>query len=146
MYQCCEACADSLPAGLTAAVAAGNPVSSIVCFHLFVRAALRKLAGHTPCELRRVNAVLTSTLTLDPARPEYHRVKLSWQAPTSERPAGCFVAESTGGQRSSRLLSVRSALGLLELPQGGEGREEVAAGEAVSCIVIGDLRDMPSGP
>lgn len=123
--------------------AAGNPVSSIVCFHLFVRAALRKLAGQETPGLRRVNAVLAAGLKLDPERPEYHRVRLSWREPTSEHPCGCFVAESTGGQRSSRLLSVRSAFGLLELPQGGEGRAGVAAGEAVPCIVMGDLRDMP---
>jgi gephyrin len=121
---------------------AGNPVSSIVCFHLFVRSALRQLAGH-PSALCRVDAKCANDFKLDPERPEYHRVKLTWQPGAGGvEGGGCFVAESTGGQRSSRLLSVRSTLGLLEVPQGTEGQSVVTKGCFVPCILVDDLRGM----
>jgi gephyrin len=125
-------------------VRVGNPVSSIVCFHLFVRSALCQMAGQPAPELTRVQAMVSSDIKLDPERPEYHRVKVAWRAPDASCVSGCFVAESTGGQRSSRLLSVRSTVGLLELPQGTEGQREVTKGEFVPCILIDDLRHMPT--
>ncbi|MCB0128828.1 MAG: hypothetical protein KDE58_41465, partial [Caldilineaceae bacterium] len=54
----------------------GNPVSSLVTFQLFVVPTIRKLAGWPDPHLRRVQAVLTQPLRLDPARPEYHRATL----------------------------------------------------------------------
>jgi gephyrin len=51
------------------------------------------------------------------------------------------VAASTGNQASSRLLSLRSANALLELPRG-EGL--LAAGSSVSALLIGDLVAFPS--
>ena len=48
-----------------------------------------------------------------------------------------FVAESTGHQMSSRLLSMKSANALLELPAT---RSVIAAGTSVSAVIISDLR------
>lgn len=53
-----------------------------------------------------------------------------------------FVAESTGHQRSSRLLSMKSANALLEFPATGS---VVSAGTPVSAIIISDLRPMAFG-
>lgn len=53
-----------------------------------------------------------------------------------------FVAESTGHQMSSRLLSMKSANALLEFPATGS---VVSAGTLVSAIVISDLRPMAFG-
>ena len=53
---------------------------------------------------------------------------------------GELVAASTGGQISSRLLSLRSANLLLEIPQA-EG--VLPAGTRVSALVLGDLGAMP---
>lgn len=47
-----------------------------------------------------------------------------------------FVAESTGHQMSSRLLSMKSANALLELPATGS---VISAGTLVSAIVISDI-------
>lgn len=47
-----------------------------------------------------------------------------------------FVAESTGHQRSSRLLSMKSANALLELPATGS---VITAGNYVSAIMISDI-------
>jgi gephyrin len=90
----------------------GNPVSSLVTFQLVIVPVLRKLMGQPDPTLRCLRVYTMDELPLDPQRPEYHRVWLSW---SDSR--GAFVAKSTGGQRSSRLLSMRSANGLLLLPQ-----------------------------
>lgn len=47
-----------------------------------------------------------------------------------------FVAESTGHQRSSRILSMKSANALLELPATGS---VIAAGTSVPAIIISDI-------
>lgn len=110
----------------------GNPVSSLVTFYLFVIPAIRKLAGWPEPNLQRVQAILAQTLHLDPVRPEYHRSTLRWDA-TLNNGAGGYLAESTGSQASSRLLSMRTANALLELPQ----REGVLeAGSVVSALLL----------
>jgi gephyrin len=121
---------------------AGNPVSTIVCFHLFVRAAIEKRAGAAAPGLRRVHVKVAAPIKLDQERPEYHRVTLAWRAVGT---GGYFVARSTGFQRSSRLLSVRSTTGLLELPQGSPepGLGTIEEGSFVPCLLIGDLQGMP---
>ncbi|HSN77873.1 MAG TPA: hypothetical protein VL334_22590, partial [Anaerolineae bacterium] len=88
----------------------GNPVSSLVTFHLFVRPAIRRLLGFQAVGLPQINAVLGHEFRLDPERPEFHRVTL-------RREDGRFVAVSTGSQASSRLLSASGANGLLVLEQ-----------------------------
>lgn len=89
----------------------GNPVSAFVTFTLFVRPAIRRLLGHATVSLPRLTATLGHAFTLDPERPEFHRVQLRRM---DER----FVAISTGVQASSRLLSAAGANGLLLLEQG----------------------------
>ncbi|KAK9788847.1 hypothetical protein WJX73_005383 [Symbiochloris irregularis] len=116
----------------------GNPVSAIVTFNLTVLPALRKMAGWQDPDLRRVYVRTTTPLPLDSVRPEYHRATVHWQ--TTGTGDGHLVAESTGGQISSRLLSMLSANALLELPQA-EGT--LPAGSVVSALLIGDLQSMP---
>lgn len=106
----------------------GNPVSSLVTFYLFAAPALRALAGYAQPRLPRVHARLAHSLPLDPERPEFHRATLGWDE--SER---CYVARSTGSQSSSRLLSMRSANALLELP---EGTGQLEAGAVVAALLI----------
>lgn len=113
----------------------GNPVSGLVTFYLFVAPALRKLAGRRDPHLPRVQAVLAQPLRLDAYRPEYHRATLVWDASLHGGKGG-YLARSTGSQASSRLLSMRTANALLELPQA-EG--ELAAGTVVSALWIGEM-------
>lgn len=94
----------------------GNPVSSLVTFYLFVVPAIRQLAGWPDPHLARVQAQLAQPLPLDAYRPEYHRVTLQWDS-TLHGGNGGYLAHSTGSQASSRLLSMRTANALLELPQ-----------------------------
>lgn len=113
----------------------GNPVSSLVTFHLFAVPALRKLAGWPNPYLQRVQACLSQPLPLDPDRPEYHRATLRWDPGLNDCRGG-FWAKSTGSQSSSRLLSMRSANALLELPQRAGILE---AGSMVTALLIGDM-------
>ena len=56
----------------------GNPVSSMVCFELFVRPALRRLMGFSLAELTRVKARLTQPHTTKGERPTYQPARLEW--------------------------------------------------------------------
>lgn len=55
----------------------GNPVSSLVCFELFVRPALRKLAGHAESKSEWMEAELTEDYHYRTDRPTYHPVQLT---------------------------------------------------------------------
>jgi gephyrin len=112
----------------------GNPVSSMVTFYLLAAPALRRLAGWPDPHWRRVQAVLAQPLRLDAYRPEYHRATLTWDLTLHEGRGG-YRAVSTGSQASSRLLSLRTANALLELPQA-EG--ELPAGSVVPALLIGE--------
>ncbi|KAG0165198.1 hypothetical protein DFQ30_008843 [Apophysomyces sp. BC1015] len=109
----------------------GNPVSAMVTFYLFVLSALRRLAGHPQPQNTIVPVKLTHGIRLD-SRPEYHRVRVSISS-------NGFVAESTGNQQSSRLLSLLAANGLLQLPPKSEDQKELKKGDTVQCILIGSV-------
>ncbi|KAK7276563.1 hypothetical protein RIF29_17706 [Crotalaria pallida] len=119
----------------------GNPVSSLVCFYLFVVPAIRHLSGWTNPHHLRVQARLRQPIKTDPFRPEYHRATVIWKDNDGTGNPG-FVAESTGHQMSSRLLSMKSANALLEFPASGSA---ISAGTPVSAIIISDLRPVAFG-
>jgi gephyrin len=113
----------------------GNPVSSLVTYYLLVAPAIRRTAGWPEPRLRRIQAFIEQALPLDSYRPEYHRATATWDRTLNDGQGG-YRAVSTGVQVSSRLLSMRTANVLLELPQA-EG--VLPAGSVVSALVIGDL-------
>ncbi len=113
----------------------GNPVSSLVTFYLLGAPALRKLAGRPDPMLTRVQVCLSEPLRLDPYRPEYHRATVRWENTLYDGRGG-LLAVSTGMQASSRLLSMRSANALLELPQGSGVLE---AGSTVTALLIDEI-------
>ena len=72
-------------------------------------------------------------MRLDP-RPEYHRAII--RASVSG-----FKAYSTGGQRSSRVASLKGANGLVALPARGEkGPSRLEIGDVVEAIMIGEMQ------
>lgn len=111
----------------------GNPVSAMVTFNLFVLPALNKLTGSQSPELTKIKAKLLQPVSLD-ARPEYHRVVLSWKS-------GDLVpsATSTGSQCSSRLLSMRTSNALLVLPPRSDDLTRIEAGTIVDALIIGEV-------
>ena len=111
----------------------GNPASALVTFHLFVLPALRKASGLENPMLPVAKVSLAQDVKLDP-RPEYHRVFISVGT------QGGLVASSTGGQRSSRVGSLRGANGLLCLPSSKDsGKTSLAKGEIADALILGRL-------
>ncbi|XP_071971298.1 gephyrin isoform X7 [Engystomops pustulosus] len=115
------------------ALPVGNPVSAVVTCNLFVVPALRKMQGILDPRPTIIKARLSCDVKLDP-RPEYHRCILTWH---HQEPLPW--AQSTGNQMSSRLMSMRSANGLLMLPPKTEQYVELHKGEVVDVMVIGRL-------
>lgn len=107
----------------------GFPVSSLVTFEVFVRPALLTLGGASSPFRPRVRASLGHELRPDPARLEYQRAILRWEE-------GGYVAETTGLQASSRLLSIAGANALLEIPPG---TGLLPAGAEVAALLLCDL-------
>ena len=103
----------------------GNPVSAMVTFHLFVRPALRALAGADPGETR-ATAVLDAPVKRNPRRDQVLRCRLS------ARDDGWHV-EPTKAQESHVLTSMLDA-GAFALVVAGEG--EVAVGERVPIEMV----------
>lgn len=56
----------------------GNPVSSMVCCELFVRAAMRRWSGIEPAVAAPISARLKSDYHVDGNRPTYHPARLEW--------------------------------------------------------------------
>ncbi|KAK8090576.1 Molybdenum cofactor synthesis domain-containing protein [Apiospora phragmitis] len=103
----------------------GNPASALVTFHLFVLPALHRMCGVAPAGLTAVTVALAHDFALDKRRPEYHR------AVVTVGQEGTLLASSMGGQRSSKVGSLRGANALLCLPAGEapkkKGREGTSA-------------------
>ncbi|KAI9888622.1 MAG: hypothetical protein M1814_006603 [Vezdaea aestivalis] len=108
----------------------GNPASAIVTFYLFVLPALHKSSGFQSKGLPKVLAVVEHDIQGDSKRPEYHRVNLR------VREDGRLGATSTGGQRSSRIGSLKRANALLCLPASDRPIEQ---GCLVEALLMGDL-------
>uniref|UniRef100_A0A673IY14 Gephyrin-like n=1 Tax=Sinocyclocheilus rhinocerous TaxID=307959 RepID=A0A673IY14_9TELE len=99
-----------------------NPVSAVVTCNLFVIPALRKMQG-----------------ILDP-RPTIIKARVSMATKSHVlQVTPFFLLCFTGNQMSSRLMSMRSANGLLMLPPKTEQYVELHKGEVVDVMVIGRL-------
>jgi molybdopterin molybdotransferase len=100
----------------------GNPVSSMVCFEVFVRTAMRKLAGHRKPEPTMVEARLTEAVTVKGDRATYFPSRL-------ELTADGMTVSPWGG--SADLRSTAQANGMCVLMPRAES---YAAGESVAAI------------
>ena len=108
----------------------GNPASALVTFHLFVLPSLHRQSGVSPAGLPRVPVVLAHDFAMDP-RPEYHRAVVSVSSD------GRLWASSTGGQRSSKVGSLRSANALVCMPSG---KGKLEKGSRVDALLMAAVR------
>ena len=106
----------------------GNPVSAMVTFELFVRPALRRLAGFTALHRLRLRARALSRIDNPGHRRGYLRVTL-------ERDGTSWGARLTGDQGSAILTSMVRADGLAVVP----GDTTVQVGGDVEVIIFRDL-------
>jgi molybdopterin molybdotransferase len=114
----------------------GNPVSTMVTFELFVRPAIRRLAGHAR-PFRRAVPVKVGEPVSTPARlTHFLRVRL-------QEEDGETVARLTGPQGSGMLTSMAKADALLIVP---EGVDQVPAGESLGAIVLNDSAHVEQPP
>lgn len=109
----------------------GNPASAIVTLHLFVLPSLHFSSGVSPAGLPQVLVKVKHDFKLDTERSEYHRVIVTVQKD------GSLIAESTGGQRSSRVGSLKGANALLCLPTTSK---VLPKGSQVQALLMGPVR------
>lgn len=106
----------------------GNPVSSLVCFELFVRPAIRRLMGHPEPEARFVPVPLAVDFRYTTDRPTYYPARLEagpdgWQV----RPGPWF------GSADLRALASTNAFVLFP-----PGDHQHRAGQRVPVLATGD--------
>ena len=108
----------------------GNPVSSLVCFELFVRPAIEKLSGREPKGLPRLTARLTQDHKQRGERPTY------WPAVLTEA-SGEKVVTPLPWQGSGDLRTLTDANCLAYFPAGDR---VFAAGEIVEVRAFGSTQ------
>ena len=103
----------------------GNPVSAMVSFERFARAAIRKMAGYTQLDRPSVTAVVQNEIFSD-GRESYIRAVVT---------AGKngYQATTTGDQGSHIMTSLVKANALLIIP---EGVKHVPAGAQLTAWMI----------
>jgi molybdopterin molybdotransferase len=114
----------------------GNPVSTMVCYELFVRPAVRKMQGHHDLFRRTVRVVMDDTAKTPGRLTHFLRGVV-------RDDGGTLRATLTGPQGSGILTSMARANALLVIP---EGRDAVLPGETVSAILLGDARAFGAQP
>jgi len=104
----------------------GFPVSSLVTFEVFVRPALRKMQGFA--QLQRPSLPVRLGYDAKPTadRTEYQRVTL-------HREGRELVAETTGSQSSSRLMSLAGAHALVRVPADDQSLKK---GSVVEALIL----------
>ncbi len=105
----------------------GNPVSTLVCFYLYARPALRKMGGMRRVGLPRVIARCAVEIKISKDLTEFVRVKL-------ERDRDGYLATPTGGQGSGILSSLSRADGLLI---GPSTETILKAGAQATVLLLG---------
>ncbi len=104
----------------------GNPVSSLVCFYLYARPALRRMLGHAGVHLPSIEAALAHDVKKTQGRTEFIRCRL-------ERQGERWSATSTGTQSSAVLSSMSQGQGLIVAP----AKDSVLpAGSTVRVILL----------
>ncbi|MFQ5529471.1 MAG: molybdopterin molybdotransferase MoeA [Gemmatimonadota bacterium] len=108
----------------------GNPVSAMVTFEVFVRPAIRKMAGHAILHRPRISVRAADDMSSPEDLTHYFRVRLSRDQ------AGGIEAALTGPQGSGILMSMVQGHGFAVVPAGVT---MIRAGDPVDVILLGDI-------
>ncbi len=109
----------------------GNPVSSLVCFELFVRPALLALQGAKRAQPAWIPGVLGAAVKRNPEREDLIRVRYD----TAE---GSALLLPVHGQQSHQIAITAQADALARVPMG---TGELPAGTEVACLPLVRLGD-----
>lgn len=104
----------------------GNPVSSLVCFELFVRPALLALQGARRVSPAWTSGVLGAAVKRNPERDDLIRVR-------SDGTEGSAVLLPLHGQQSHQIAITAQADALARIPMGSG---ELPAGTEVACLPL----------
>ncbi|MDH3453966.1 MAG: molybdopterin molybdotransferase MoeA [Desulfuromonadales bacterium] len=104
----------------------GNPAASAATFELFVRPALRRLAGHRDALAPRMRVTLTAAVTGDSKRQSF-----LWGSLREE--AGAYLFTPSSWQGSGQTRSIQAATALLPVPAASEG---FPAGSEVEVLLL----------
>jgi molybdopterin molybdotransferase len=104
----------------------GNPVSSMVTFELFGRAAMQKMMGRAVRDRPTVRAITRDRIRMTDERRFFARCLVSWED-------GRYVASSSGPQGSGVLTAMARANGLAVV---AEGSPDVQPGEEVTVLML----------
>ena len=107
----------------------GNPVSTLVCFELFVRPALLKMQGRRDLLRPRMKATTEDRLVNPPHLEQYFRG-------VARRDGDRLLVRLTGDQGSHVLRSMADANCFIVVPQG---TSEVPAGGAVDILPLAPI-------
>jgi molybdopterin molybdotransferase len=106
----------------------GNPVSALACFELFVRPAIRRLAGHEKPGPFFVEATLAENFTYKTDRPTYYPAWMNWEGKGYQvRPVPWF------GSPDLRALTQANAFIFI-----AAGEHQLPAGQVVSVMKTED--------
>lgn len=115
----------------------GNPVSSLVCFELFVRPAMNRLAGGSGEGLPRVQAKLATEFAHRGDRPTYHPAVLQNATAPATSPHALPVAlpevTPVTWRGSADLRALAAANSLVLFPAGSQTH---AAGETIEVLLL----------
>lgn len=106
----------------------GNPVSSLVCFYVYVRPALRAMLGLAQLHLPMVDATADEDIKVAESMTEFVRCILSG-------PSGSYRVRVTGTQSSGVLRSMSLGDALLVSPAG---KGAIKLGDSVRVMLIGE--------
>jgi molybdenum cofactor synthesis domain-containing protein len=114
----------------------GNPVAALVTYELYVRPALRRLAGCAVLDRPRFTAIAETGLPRCPG-PKLHLVRVAART----GPGGNLLVRASGGQGSHMLRAMAQANALALLPDGAG----VRAGGSVEVMLLDPDLPGPDG-
>ncbi len=106
---------------------AGNPVAALVTYELYVRPALRAMAGCPVLDRPRITAIAGTVLPRRPG-PKLHLARVTART----GPGGVLRVRLSGGQESHMLRAMAQANALALLPDG----DGVRAGGRVDVLLL----------
>jgi molybdenum cofactor synthesis domain-containing protein len=105
----------------------GNPVATLVSYELFVRPALRAMAGSRVLDRLRISAIAETDLPRRPG-PKLHLLRVTARTGSG----GALLVRPSGGQDSHMLRAMAQANALALLPDG----DGVRAGGRVEVMLL----------
>jgi len=106
----------------------GNPVSALVCFHVYVRPALRRLQGLARLHLPVIEATLATAVRKATNLTEFVRVRL---ADGADGPVATAVTSQSSGVLTSLTAGAALLIGPADLPS-------LTAGTRYPVMLLGD--------